>query len=108
MDASKMGTKIKVDGKNQKTVLSESEICKIIDTFNKKIDEDGFCVTVSYENIEDKKLSFSAGHSRSKNLRSGRQSTPSQGVDRTGKRTGIPGLFRQHEQAFNKKRGSHE
>ena len=61
MDASKMGTKIKVDGKNQRTVLSESEICKIIDTFNKKIDEDGFCVTVSYENIEDKKLSFSAG-----------------------------------------------
>ena len=61
MDASKLGTKIKVDGKNQRTVLSDSEICKIIDTFNKKIAEDGFCITVSYEDIENKKLSFSAG-----------------------------------------------
>lgn len=34
MDASKLGTKEKVDGKNQKTVLSEEEIAKIIDTFN--------------------------------------------------------------------------
>ncbi len=61
MDASKLGTKIKVDGKNQRTVLSDSEICKIIDTFNKKIVEDGFCITVSYEDIDNKKLSFSAG-----------------------------------------------
>ena len=37
MDASKLGTKIKVDGKNQRTVLSDGEICKIIDTFNNKI-----------------------------------------------------------------------
>lgn len=61
MDASKLGTKIKVDGKNQRTVLSDGEICKIIDTFNNKIMENGFCITVSYEDIENKKLSFSAG-----------------------------------------------
>ena len=61
MDASKLGTKIKVDGKNQRTVLSDSEIWKIIDTFNKKLSKDGFCITVSYEDIENKKLSFSAG-----------------------------------------------
>lgn len=34
MDASKLGTKIKVDGKNQRTVLSPEEIENIIDTFN--------------------------------------------------------------------------
>ena len=61
MDASRLGTKIKVDGKNQRTVLSDSEISKIIETFNNKIAEDSFCITVSYEDIENKKLSFSAG-----------------------------------------------
>ena len=34
MDASKLGTKIKVDGKNQRTVLSNDEITRIINTFN--------------------------------------------------------------------------
>lgn len=61
MDASKLGTKIKVDGKNQRTVLSLSEIAKIIDTFNEGKAEDDFCLTVSYADIEAKKLSFSAG-----------------------------------------------
>lgn len=61
MDASKLGTKEKVDEKNQKTVLSEEEITKIIDTFNAGEPVEDFCVTVSYEDIKQKKLSFSAG-----------------------------------------------
>lgn len=61
MDASKLGTKEKVDGKNQRTVLSPEEIAKIIDTFNAGEAEDEFCVAVSYADIEAKKLSFSAG-----------------------------------------------
>lgn len=61
MDASKLGTKEKVDGKNQKTVLSNEEIAQIVDTFNAGEPVDDFCVAVSYEDIEQKKLSFSAG-----------------------------------------------
>ena len=61
MDASKLGTKEKVDGKNQRTVLSDDEITRIIDTFNAGKAEDDFCVTVSYADIEGKKHSFSAG-----------------------------------------------
>lgn len=61
MDASKMGAKEKLDGKNQRTVLNPVEITKIIDTFNAGETVDDFCVAVSYEDIEAKKLSFSAG-----------------------------------------------
>lgn len=61
MDASKLGTKEKVDGKNQRTVLSDDEITRIIEIFNAGKAEDDFCVTVSYADIEGKKHSFSAG-----------------------------------------------
>lgn len=61
MDASKLGTKEKVDGKNQKTVLSEGDMTLIVDTFNAGTTVDDFCVAVSYEDIEQKKMSFSAG-----------------------------------------------
>lgn len=61
MDASKLGTKEKVDGKNQRTVLSDDEITRIIDIFNAGKAEEDFCVAVSYSDIEAKKLSFSAG-----------------------------------------------
>ena len=61
MDASKMGTKIKVDGKNQKTVLSSEEIDSIIRSFSAGQTVDDFCVTVTYEDLEAKRLSFSAG-----------------------------------------------
>ena len=61
MDDSKLGTKEKVDGKNQRTVLSQEEINKIIDTFNAGEAVDDFCVAVSYKEIEEKKLYFSAG-----------------------------------------------
>lgn len=61
MDASKMGTKVKEDGKNQKTVLSVDEISTIINTFNSAKATEDFCVVVEYKDIEEKKLSFSAG-----------------------------------------------
>ena len=60
LDASKLGKKIK-DGKNQKTVLSAEEVEKIEDTFiNQKVVDD-FSVSVSYEEIEAKNYSLSAG-----------------------------------------------
>ena len=61
MDASKLGEKIKEDGKNQKTVLHPDEIERIICTFNSAELVDDFCVSLNYEDIESKKLSFSAG-----------------------------------------------
>lgn len=61
MDASKLGTKEKVDGKNQKTVLSKEEIDRIVTTFNDGKTVEDFCVAISYEDVEQKKLSFSAG-----------------------------------------------
>lgn len=61
MDASNLGTKIRLDGKNQKTVLSPDEIKRIIDTFVSGEPDDGFCVAVSYDDIKGKKYSFSAG-----------------------------------------------
>ena len=61
MDASKLGTKVKVDGKNQRTVLSDQEIEDIINTFNNFKTKDDFSVVVDYDKIEQKKCSFSAG-----------------------------------------------
>jgi type I restriction enzyme M protein len=61
MDASKMGTKEKLDGKNQRTVLSRDEIDRIINTFNAGKAVEDFCVSVTYDDIITKKLSFSAG-----------------------------------------------
>lgn len=61
MDASKLGTKVKVDGKNQRTVLSDEEIEDIISTFNNFEAKEDFSVVVDYDKIEQKKCSFSAG-----------------------------------------------
>ena len=61
MDASKLGHKEKVDGKNQRTVLEETEIKRIIDTFINAEENDDFSVLVDYSQIENKKHSFSAG-----------------------------------------------
>ena len=61
MDASKLGHKEKVDGKNQRTVLEETEIKRIIDTFTNAEENDDFSVLVDYSQIEKKKHSFSAG-----------------------------------------------
>lgn len=60
MDASNLGTKQKID-KNQRTYLSDSEIEKIISTFNKKIEIDDFSVLVGLDEIAQKNFSFSAG-----------------------------------------------
>lgn len=61
MDASNLGTKEKVDGKNQRTVLGDDEIVRIVDTFNERKSEAGFSVTVSYADIKAKKFSISPG-----------------------------------------------
>ena len=60
IDASKLGEKIKID-KNQKTVLRDFEIEKIISTFKNREDVDDFSKVVSFEDITKKKYSFSAG-----------------------------------------------
>jgi type I restriction enzyme M protein len=60
IDASKLGTKVK-EGKNQKTVLSETEEQQIIDVFNSKEAKGDFSVVVSYDDIKTKNYSLSAG-----------------------------------------------
>lgn len=60
VDASKLGEKRK-EGKNQRTVLNEKEVEKIENTFiNQEVVED-FSVKVSYEEIQEKNYSLSAG-----------------------------------------------
>jgi len=61
VDASNLGTKIKVDDKNQKTVLSPDEEEQIINTFNNKDSVDDFSVVVNYNDIKEKGYSLSAG-----------------------------------------------
>ena len=60
LDASNLGEKVK-DGKNQKTVLTQEEEQGIIDTFNAKKAMEDFSVAVSYDEIEVKNYSLSAG-----------------------------------------------
>lgn len=60
VDASNLGTKVK-DGKNQKTLLSETEEDRIIVTFNAKQTVEDFSVVVSYDDIASKNYSLSAG-----------------------------------------------
>lgn len=60
IDASNLGEKIK-EGKNQKTLLRPNEECQIIETFNAKNTVDDFSIVVSYDDIEAKNYSLSAG-----------------------------------------------
>ena len=60
VDASKLGDKVK-EGKNQRTVLREDEIEKIVETFAKQDIVDGFSVEVTYDQLKEKNYSFSAG-----------------------------------------------
>lgn len=60
VDASNLGEKVK-DGKNQKTVLSPKEEQQIIDVFNAKEAMEDFSVAVSYDEVEAKNYSLSAG-----------------------------------------------
>ena len=55
-----MGTKVKV-GKNQKTVLSNEELDKIVNTFINNDVIDDFSILVTYDQIKEKNYSFSAG-----------------------------------------------
>ncbi|MDD3238384.1 MAG: class I SAM-dependent DNA methyltransferase [Candidatus Gastranaerophilales bacterium] len=61
VDASKLGIKIKEDGKNQKTVLSDEEEQKIINIFKKQKEIEDLSVIVTYDTIKKKNYSFSAG-----------------------------------------------
>ena len=60
IDASNLGETVK-EGKNQRTVLTFEQEEKIIETFNKKEAIDDFSVVVSYDEIEAKNYSLSAG-----------------------------------------------
>jgi type I restriction enzyme M protein len=60
VDASNLGEKVK-EGKNQKTVLTPAEEQQIIDVFNAKEAVEDFSVAVSYDEIEAKNHSLSAG-----------------------------------------------
>ena len=60
IDASNLGEKIK-EGKNQKTVLRPEEEQQTIETFNAKKAVEDFSVVVSYDEIEAKNYSLSAG-----------------------------------------------
>lgn len=60
VDASNLGEKVK-DGKNQKTVLTADEEQQIIEVFNAKKAVEDFSVAVSYDDIEAKNYSLSAG-----------------------------------------------
>ena len=61
IDASNLGTKEKDSNDNQKTILSEAEEQQIIDVFNSKEAKDKFSVVLSYDDIEAKNYSLSAG-----------------------------------------------
>ena len=60
VDASKLGEKVKVDG-NQKTVLHDDDVEKIISTFRNAVAVDDFSVVVPYDEIKEKGYSLSAG-----------------------------------------------
>lgn len=60
MDASKLGTVVKVD-KKQRTILSQDDVNQIISSFHACQNVDDFCVAVSAEEIKEKNYSFSAG-----------------------------------------------
>lgn len=61
VDASNLGSKVKDSHGNQKTLLSDAEEQQIINVFNAKEAKDDFSVVVSYEDIEAKNYSLSAG-----------------------------------------------
>jgi type I restriction enzyme M protein len=60
IDASKLGEKRK-EGKNQRTVLRNDDIEKIVSTFNNHEAIEDFSVVVTTDQIKEKNYSFSAG-----------------------------------------------
>lgn len=61
IDASKLGEKRKMDGKTQKTFLSDGEIELIVSTLNGRLETENFSVLAGYDAIEAKNYSFGAG-----------------------------------------------
>ena len=62
MDASKLGEQKKAEGtKNKRTYLRDFEMNRIVDAFNAAEEIEDFSVLASYEDIEAKNCSFSAG-----------------------------------------------
>lgn len=60
IDASKLGEKVKENGL-QRTVLSQNDIEKIVNTAIEKQDVENFSITTCLKEIKDKNYSFSAG-----------------------------------------------
>ena len=60
IDASSLGEEYK-EGKNKKRRLTDSEIEKIIDAYQNKSDIDNFSICVSYDDVDKKGGSLSAG-----------------------------------------------
>lgn len=60
IDASKLGKKVKENGL-QRTVLSQNDINKIVNTAVEKKNIEDFSITVSLKDVKDKNYSFSAG-----------------------------------------------
>ena len=60
IDASKLGEKVKENGL-QRTVLSQNDIEKIVNTAIEKQDVENFSITTCLKEIKDKGYSFSAG-----------------------------------------------
>ncbi len=60
-NASELGTIIK-DGKNQKTILSEEENQKIIETMSNALEEKQFSKRVKFKDISERKYSINPGH----------------------------------------------
>lgn len=60
IDASKLGTTVKEDG-NQRTKLSHEDVAQIVTTFHTRESVDNFAVALCYDEIIEKKYSFSAG-----------------------------------------------
>ena len=60
IDASKLGEKTKVND-TQRTLMSEEELERIVTTFLQHENVEDFCQIVSFEDMEQKNFSFSAG-----------------------------------------------
>lgn len=60
IDASKLGEKVKIN-KKQRTILSTEELDRIVSTFHQHENVEDFCQIVTFEEMEQKNFSFSAG-----------------------------------------------
>jgi len=60
IDASKLGEKVKIN-KKQRTILSTEELDRIVSTFHQHENVEDFCQIVTFEEMEQKNFSVSAG-----------------------------------------------